>query len=116
MGGGSILNFRRFGMLRMDRIVGACGVTAALVAAMFLGMPAWAETPKPTAPSAAPKPAVSAPEATAKNKWAKRKVVSPYARAASQREHAGQAPNGHAPTMVQGMGKPRKPHAGTPAK
>jgi hypothetical protein len=42
--------------------------------------------------------------------------VSPYARAASAREHAGQAPLGHAPTMVQGMGKPRKPHPGTPSK
>jgi hypothetical protein len=43
-------------------------------------------------------------------------VVSPYARAASQRERAGQAPMGHAPTMVQGMGKPRKPHTGAPPK
>jgi hypothetical protein len=42
--------------------------------------------------------------------------VSPYARAASQRERVGQAPAGHAPTMMQGMGKPRKPHAGTPSK
>jgi predicted lipoprotein len=116
MGDGSILDIRRVGMLRIDRIVGACGVTAALVVSMFLGTPAWAETAKPTAPSAATKPAVSAPEATAKNKWAKKKVVSPYARAASQREHAGQAPIGHAPTMVQGIGKPRKPHAGTPSK
>jgi hypothetical protein len=42
--------------------------------------------------------------------------VSPYARAASARERAGQPPLGHAPTMVQGMGKPRKPHSGTPSK
>ena len=103
-------------MLRIDQIIGARGVGAALVAAMFLGVPAWAQAPQPTAPSAATKPAVSAPAAPAKNKWAKKKVVSPYARAASQRERAGQAPVGHAPTMVQGMGKPRKPHAGTPSK
>jgi hypothetical protein len=102
-------------MVRVDQIIGACGVTAVLVAATFLGVPAWAQGPKPTTSPAA-KPAVSAPEAPAKNKWAKKKVVSPYARAASQREHAGQAPTGHAPTMVQGMGKPRKPHAGTPPK
>jgi predicted lipoprotein len=103
-------------MLRFDQITHACGLTAALVAATFLGMPAWAQAPTPTAPSAATMPAVSAPAAPAKNKWAKNKVVSPYARAASQRERAGQAPIGHAPTMVQGMGKPRKPHAGTPSK
>ena len=100
-------------MLQVDRIFRACGVGAALVAATFLGLPAWAQAPQSTA---AAKSAVSAPEAPAKNKWAKKKVVSPYARAASQREHAGQAPTGHAPTMVQGMGKPRKPHAGTPSK
>jgi predicted lipoprotein len=102
-------------MLRIDQIFGARGVTAALVAATLLGVPAFAQAPKPTAPSAATKPAVSAPEAT-KNNLAKKRVVSPYARAAAQREHAGQAPVGHAPTTVQGMGKPRKPHAGTPSK
>jgi len=100
-------------MLRVDQIIRACGAGAALVAATFLSVSAWAEAPKP---SAAAKPAVSAPEASAKNKWAKKKVVSPYARAASQRERVGQAPVGHAPTMMQGMGKPRKPHAGTPSK
>jgi hypothetical protein len=104
-------------MLRFDQIMHACGITAALVAATFLGVPAWAQAPKPTAPSAATKPAVSAPAASAKNSpLAKKKIVSPYARAASQRERAGQAPVGHAPTMVQGMGKPHKPHAGTPSK
>jgi hypothetical protein len=87
-------------MLRFDQFIRASSLAAALVAATFLGMPARAQTP------AAIKPAVSAPK----------KVVSPYARAASQREHAGQAPLGHAPTMVQGMGRPRKPHAGTPSK
>jgi hypothetical protein len=100
-------------MLGVNQFIGASGVAAALVAAMFLGAPAWAQAPRSTT---AAKSAVSAQEAPAKNKWAKKKVVSPYARAASQREHAGQAPMGHAPTMVQGMGKPRKPHAGTPSK
>jgi hypothetical protein len=104
-------------MLRVDQIIRACGVSAALVAATFLSVPAWAQAPQPTAPSTATKPAMSAPAASTKNsQWAKKKVVSPYARAASQRERAGQAPIGHAPTMVQGMGKPRKPHAGTPSK
>jgi hypothetical protein len=103
-------------MLRFDQIIGTCGVAAALVAATLFGAPAWAREPNPTAPSTATKPAVSTPEAAAKNKWAKKKVVSPYARAASQRERVGQAPAGHAPTMVQGMGKPRKPHAGAPSK
>ncbi|HEY3655537.1 MAG TPA: hypothetical protein VGL34_11250 [Steroidobacteraceae bacterium] len=103
-------------MLRVDRIIRARGAGAALVAAMFISVPAWSQAPKPTVPSAATKPAASAPQTAAKNKWAKKKVVSPYARAASQREHAGEAPLGHAPTMVQGMGKPRKPHPGTPSK
>jgi hypothetical protein len=100
-------------MLRVDQIIRACGVSAVLVAATCLSEPAWAQAPQSTASA---KSAVSAQEAPAKNKWAKKKVVSPYARAASQREHAGQAPIGHAPTMVQGIGKPRKPHAGTPSK
>lgn len=101
-------------MSRIDQIIGAGGVRAALVAALFLGTPAWAQAPKPTV---AASPAVSAPAASAKNsQWAKKKVVSPYARAASQRERTGQAPMGHAPTMVQGMGKPHKPHAGAPSK
>jgi hypothetical protein len=97
-------------MLRFDQIIRVSSLAAAFVAATFLGVPARAQTP------AAIKPAVSAPESAAKNKWAKKKVVSPYARAALQREHAGEAPLGHAPTMVQGMGRPRKPHAGTPSK
>jgi hypothetical protein len=103
-------------MLRVDHVIRARGVGAILVAALCLGVPAWAQTPKPAMAVAAAKPAVNTPEAPGKNKWAKKKVVSPYARAASQREHAGQAPTGHAPTMVQGMGKPRKPHPGTPSK
>jgi hypothetical protein len=113
MGDSGILVIRRIGMLRVDQMIRAGGVSAALVAATFFAMPVRAQAPQP---SAATKPAVSAPEAAAKNKWAKKKVVSPYARAASQRERVGQAPAGHAPTMVQGMGKPRKPHAGAPSK
>jgi predicted lipoprotein len=116
MGSRGILVIRRVGMLRVDQIIRACGVSAALVAATLSGVPALAKAPNPTAPSAATKPAVNTPESAAKNKWAKKKVVSPYARAASQRERVGQAPAGHAPTMVQGMGKPRKPHAGAPSK
>ena len=100
-------------MLRVDQILRVCGVGAAMVAATLMGAPAWAQTPKA---AQATKPAVNTPEAAGKNKWAKKKVVSPYARAASQREHTGQAPLGHAPTMVQSMGKPRKPHPGTPSK
>ena len=100
-------------MLRVDQIIRACGVGAALIAATFPCVPARAQTPQSATAAAS---AVSAQEAPAKNKWAKKKVVSPYARAASQRERVGQAPIGHAPTMVQGMGKPRKPHAGTPSK
>jgi hypothetical protein len=100
-------------MSGVNQFIGASGVAAALVAAMSLGAPAWAQAPQPTA---AANSAVSAREAPAKNKWAKKTVVSPYARAASQRERAGQAPMGHAPTIVQGMGKPRTPHAGTPSK
>jgi hypothetical protein len=113
MGESGILVIRRIGMLRVDQMIRACGVSAALVAATFLAMPVRAQAPQPTP---ATKPAVSAPAAAAKNKWAKKKVVSPYARAASQRQHTGQAPLGHEPSMVQGMGKPRKPHAGAPSK
>jgi len=94
-------------MLRVGPILREFGV-AALTAASLMAMAASAQAATPTTPSAASKPASSAA--------AKKRVVSPYARAASQREHAGQAPVGHAPTMVQGMGKPRKPHAGAPTK
>jgi hypothetical protein len=37
--------------------------------------------------------------------------VSPYARAAAAHARAGQLSTGRSPTLVQGMGKPRKPHA-----
>jgi predicted lipoprotein len=104
-------------MVRVDQIINARGVAAALVAATLLSVSALAQAPKPVAPSAATKPVTSAPGASAKgSQLAKKRVVSPYARAASQREHAGQAPLGHAPSMVQGMGKPRKPHPGAPSK
>jgi hypothetical protein len=82
-------------------------------------MAASAQVPTSAAPKpvAAPRPAAIVAAPAAKNsKWAKKPVVSPYARAASQRERAGQTPLGHAPTMVQGMGKPRKPHTGAPPK
>jgi hypothetical protein len=103
-------------MLRVERIIGACAVTAALAAVTSLAMPARAGAAV-QAPAAAAAPVVNSPAASAKNPpWAKKKVVSPYARAASQREHAGEAPFGHAPTMVQSMGKPRKPHTGAPHK
>jgi predicted lipoprotein len=95
-------------MSRVDQVLRKYGVAAMLTAASVVAMAASAQAATPTAPSAAPKPASSA--------TAKKRVVSPYARAASQRERAGQAPMGHAPTMVQGMGKPRKPHTGAPPK
>jgi len=103
-------------MSRVDQVLRKYGVAAMLTAASVMAMAASAQAATPTAP-AAPKPAATAPAPAAKNsKWAKKPVVSPYARAASQRERAGQAPLGHAPTMVQGMGKPRKPHTGAPPK
>jgi hypothetical protein len=37
--------------------------------------------------------------------------VSPYARAAAAHARAGRPPGSHSPTLVQGMGKPRKSHA-----
>lgn len=94
-------------MMRIERIIGVCAVSAALAAAVSSAMPT---------PARAAVKAPAAAATTAKNPWAKKKVVSPYARAASQHGHAGEAPLGHAPTMVQGMGKPRKPHPGAPNK
>jgi hypothetical protein len=72
-----------------------------------------------SASAQAPASGTSSPASKAtvtKPKTGAAKRVSPYARAAAQRERAGQAPAGHAPTMVQAIGKPRKPHAGAPAK
>ena len=101
-------------MLRFYKLIGACG--AALIAAASLGVQAQAQSPQPGTPSAVSGSAVGAAKTPAKNKWANKKTVSPYARAASQHAHAGKAPLGHAPTMVQSMGKPRKPHTGAPNK
>jgi len=103
-------------MSRYDRIFRKYGAAAMLIAASFATMAASAETAKPTAAAAAPKPAANVPAPASKNsKSAKKPVVSPYARAASQRERLGQAPVGHAPTAVQGMGR-HKSHAGAPPK
>jgi hypothetical protein len=91
----------------------ACGAAAVLIAGSLFGMSATAQAPAPPSPSGTQAVTVPASPA-AKN--AKRRVVSPYARAAAQQARAGQSASGHAPTMVQGMGKPRKPHPGTPPK
>jgi hypothetical protein len=91
----------------------ACGVAAVLIAGSLFGMSASAQAPGPS--SASGPHAVTVPASPAATN-AKRRVVSPYARAAAQQARAGQPATGHAPTMVQGMGKPRKPHPGTPPK
>jgi hypothetical protein len=91
----------------------ACGIAAVLIAGSLFAMSATAEAPAPPSPSGPQAVTVPASPA-AKN--AKRRVVSPYARAAAQQARAGQPASGHAPSMVQGMGKPRKPHPGTPPK
>jgi hypothetical protein len=88
---------------------------------MLWGMAAAAQVPAAGARAATAPHAVgtSVPTTAPSSKNAKpvkKPFVSPYARAAARREHAGQAPAGHAPTMVQLMGKPRKPHAATPGK
>ena len=88
----------------------AAKMAAALMVASFAGVPAWSQSQSQSqsqAHAAAPAPR------SAKSRKA---VVSPYARAARARERAGNAPAGRAPTMVQGLGKPRKPHAGAPSK
>jgi hypothetical protein len=95
--------------------VRACGVAAVLIAGSLFGMSATAQTPAPTSPSPSGQHAAAVPGSPgAKN--GNRPVVSPYARAAARQARAGQASTGHAPTMVQSMGKPRKPHPGTPPK
>ena len=98
----------------------ACCV-ALVMAGLLWGMAAAAEVPAAGAPAAeAPHAAgTQVPSIPTPSKNAapvKKPFVSPYARAAAQREHAGQAPVGHAPTMVQLMGKPRKPHVAPPRK
>jgi hypothetical protein len=102
---GSILKFeiRSDHMSRVGKFLLEQGVAAMLIAAVAT-MAASSPAATPTAPAAALKP-------TSKNH-----VVSPYARAASQRERVGQPPVGHAPTSVQGMGKARKSHTGAPSK
>jgi hypothetical protein len=81
----------------------ACGAAAVLIAGSLIGMSATAAQSPSAMPAAQPA------------KTAKKPVVSPYARAAAQHARAGQTA-GHAPTMVQAMGKPHKPHAGAPSK
>ena len=73
----------------------------ALMATTLVTMAAWAQTPA--------KPPSARASKTAKPV---KHMMSPYARAAGQRERAGQAPAGHpGQTMVQAVGKPHKPHA-----
>ena len=86
-------------MSRVGKFLQEHGVAAMLIAAIA-AMAASSQAATPTAPAAAPK----------------KHVVSPYARAAAQRERLGQPPVGHAPTSVQGMGKARKSHTGAPSK
>ena len=90
-------------MSRVGKFLQEHGVAAMVIAAIAT-MAASSQAATPTAPAAVPKPA------------SKNHVVSPYARAASQRERLGQPPVGHAPTSVQGMGKARKCHTGAPSK
>jgi hypothetical protein len=61
-------------------------------------------------------PAAQSAAPTAKNKSLKKAPrLSPYAKAAGQREHDGKAPVGHAPTHMQGRGTSHKTHT-VPAK
>jgi hypothetical protein len=86
----------------------AC-VVAVLIAGSLFALPLWAQ-----AETAATAPAAPASTATTSTKPGEKHVVSPYARAA-RRDRAGQTPSGHAPTMVQGIGKTtHKPHAAAP--
>jgi hypothetical protein len=102
---GSIPSFemRSDHMSRVGKFLQEHGVAAMLIAAIAT-LAASSQAAPPTAPVAAPKPAST------------KHVMSPYARAASQRERLGQPPVGHAPTSVQGMGKTRKSHTGAPSK
>jgi hypothetical protein len=54
---------------------------------------------------------VTMPASLAAKHAAAKVRVSPYARAAAAHARAGQLSTGRSPTLVQGMGKPRKPHA-----
>jgi hypothetical protein len=96
-----------------------CGAVAVLIAGSLFGLPLWAQTSVPIVRSADTQTAATAPasSATTSTKPGQKHVVSPYARAAAQREVAGRASSGHAPTMVQGIGKTtHKPHAAAPRK
>jgi hypothetical protein len=89
----------------------ACGVVAVLIAGSLFALPLWAQASVPLGRTA---PAAPASTATTSTKPGEKHVVSPYARAA-RRDRAGQTPSGHAPTMVQGIGKTtHKPHAAAP--
>lgn len=84
---------------------------ATVAAAAFAEVPSHADLPVVHA-----KTQVAPPAARANPAAPTRAPTSPYARAAAQRAHEGQAPAGHpqGQTNVQALGKPRKPHA--PAK
>ena len=117
LGTGAIRASQRITAARLHAAarIRACGVAAVLIAGSLFGMSAAAQASAPTPPSSPGPHAVAVPASPAA-KNANRQVVSPYARAAAQQARAGQSASGHAPTMVQGMGKPRKPHPGTPPK
>jgi hypothetical protein len=116
LGTGAIRASQRITAARLHAAarIRACGVAAVLIAASLFGMSATAQAPAPT-PSPPALHSVTFPASPAA-KNANQRVVSPYARAAAQQARAGQSASGHAPTMVQGMGKPRKPHSGRPLK
>jgi hypothetical protein len=99
---GSILKFeiRSDRMSRVRKFLQEYGLAALLIAAIAT----IAVSSQAATPAAALKPA------------SKKHVVSPYARAASQRERLGQPPLGHALTSVQGIGKARKSHTGAPSR
>jgi hypothetical protein len=95
----------------------AGGALAVLIAGSLFGLPLRAQASVPSVRSADTQAATTAPasSATKSTNPGKKPVVSPYARAAAQHAHVGEASMGHAPTMVQGMGKTtHKPHAATP--
>jgi hypothetical protein len=92
-----------------------CGAVTVLIAGSLFGLPLMAQTSVPIVRSADTQTAAAAPAATKSTKPGTKRVVSPYARAAAQHAHAGEASMGHAPTMVQGIGKTtHKPHAAAP--
>jgi hypothetical protein len=91
----------------------ALRAAAALIAGSIFAMSASAQAPAATTPAAATQHAGTPAALASKNA---KPVMSPYARAAGQRERAGKAPAGHAPTMVQGLGKSHKSHTAAPSK